>query len=1251
VGPFVAAFSDGVHSKAANKDIMHRTLRPLFLYLFLLASLLTAAPKPPNILFIAVDDLRPELGCYGEKTIRSPHIDRLAASGVTFNRAYCQLAVCNPSRASIMTGLRPDSIRVWDLKTNFREPVPEVVTLPQTFMQHGYHAASFGKIYHNPWPDNPSWSEPHAWPEKSTLWSDAAKARHAVVKDAMREQGRSEEAIRRIRPQATEIVDFPDEEHIDGAIAEQALAAMRRLAKGDKPFFLAAGFIRPHLPFVVPRKYWEMYDAEAIPAAANPVLPKDAPPFAMNTMYELRDYLDFADTPDPRGGSLTLAQQRRLKHGYYASVSFVDALVGKLVDELEKLGLDQHTIVVLWGDHGWKLGEHNSWCKQSNYEIDARVPLIIRAPGMRAKGQRTDALVELLDVYPTLCELAGLTIPASLEGRSMVPLLSDTGLPWKSAAYHQFPRRGARPLMGYAMRTADYRYVEWQDRRDRSVVASELYDQQNDPQENVNIAAAHPTRIAELRQEMWATLPAAPLWSPEPKRRPQVVFCNQRDEPVTLFWLEPEGGERRQAVIPPGESLIQQTTLGHRFRARGASGVVQDFSVKKAKQTFVIKPGQKNAADTAPAPGKSVSDTRPNIVFCMADDWSAPHASALGDRTVKTPNFDRVAREGVLFPNAFVSTPSCTPSRLSILTGQHHWRLREGANLGGSLRESYPVYTELLQQAGYRLGRYGKGVWPSKHTFRNRDSFGEQSKSFDAFVDLRKPGEPFCFWHGGQDPHRPYELGIGERSGISLDHIKVPTCLPDHPVVRGDLADYYWEVQRFDREVGAILKRLETMGELENTIVVVSGDNGMPFPRGKATLYDLGTRVPLAIRWGARVPGNRTLEDFVTLCDLAPTFLEAAGLTPEPVMTGRSLMPILLSKKSGQVDPARTFVLTGNEQHCFLYPSRALRSKDFLYIRNVDPQSWSSGAASGPQPQVDFAKTPWPTGPGAFSYNVDPGPSKQLLLEHRAEYDTFAELCFDTRTERELYDLAKDPDQLHNLSGRPAYRSIQQRLERQLTTELIKSEDPRMAEPGYTDQLVEGWVLRVSDTLRQQKPEATNRAVQLLGDQLKGIRAVVTAQALARLQSVPFWFSPIHGGIPRGEYHPDIGWLRANQHNPAKALGVEFSNIPIFEQEIERMPMMVLHELAHAYHHQVLQFEHPEILSAYQTAKKSGIYDEVARKNAHPQKAYAIESPMEYFAETTEAYFGMNDYYPFNRSELEQHDPRMFELLKQIWSE
>lgn len=1202
----------------------------------------------PNVLFISVDDLRPELGCYGSESIKSPNIDALAKTAVTFARVYCQVAVCNPSRVSIMTGLRPDTTKVWDLVTRFRETTPDAVTIPQHFMKHGYHAVSYGKIFHNPWPDNQSWNEPHAWPKGSKLWSNEAKERLAEYRKGMKAEGKSQAAIRRMRAQATEIVDIPDSEHIDGAIADQALAAMQRLAKKDQPFFLAAGFVRPHLPFVAPRKYWELYDRDQIPLADNRFIPRNSPGFAMNTMYELRDYFDFAHTDDPRHGTLTEAEQRRLKHGYYASVSLIDAQIGRLMDELKRLGLADNTIVVLWGDHGWKLGEHNSWCKQSNYEIDTRVPLIIRVPGAEANGKLARGLVEFVDVYPTLCELAGLPIPSQLEGKSLKPLFQDANASVKTAAISQFKRRQRnRELMGYTMRTDRHRYVEWLDRATAKTVDRELYDHANDPEENENVAfEGDQSLLNRLSRQLWATIDRP---KPTAQMRPRLTIHNHSRQAITIYWDRPGGPPKKVAVVPIGGRHQGNATIGRRFLIHGN---VTDFktsvTVKQKNQTFTLRAGKGPLIPKK----KAERDGRPNIVFLMADDWSYPHAGIFGDPVVKTPNFDRMAREGVLFPNAFVSTPSCTPSRLSILAGQHHWRLREGASLGGSLREEYDVYTEMLQKAGYEIGRYGKGVWPSKHTFRKRDSFGERFRSFDEFVDQRDDSKPFCFWFGGSDPHRPYELGVGVKSGIDLDAVKPPACLPNTETVRSDVADYYWEVQRFDRQVGEVIARLEEMGQLENTIVVVSGDNGMPFPRCKATLYDMGTRVPLAVRWGAKVKGGRTVKDFVSLCDFAPTFLEAAGLKPGRGMTGKSLLPVLHSKRSGQVDPKRAFALTGMEQHVYLYPARALRTANYLYLRKFNVDEWPTGEVKGRNPIYDFAKTPWPTERGAFSFNIDPGPSKQVLRLHRDSTDVkdLAELAFVKHASEELYDLRKDPDQLKNMAKDPAYAEIRKRLRRKLDAELVKSDDPRLRRDGYESLNVEGWPVRVSEDLREREPAATAKALELLAAQCRKVIKVLPPATLARVRTVPIWMSlPAPGRRPTGEYHDDPIWLRRNGLDPAKAKGIEFSNIPIFEAEIKRMPMLLLHELSHAYHDQVLGYDHAEVLQAFKRAQRSGSYDKVARRNYEPEKAYAMSNQMEYFAETTEAYFGENDFYPFNHADLKKHDPKMFALLGRLW--
>jgi len=521
--------------------------------------------RKPNILFIAVDDLRCELGCYGVAAIQSPNIDRLASRGVVFQRAYCQQAVCNPSRVSLMTGLRPDTTRVWDLVTDFRTTIPDAVTIPQHFRTHGYRALSYGKVFHNTFPDNVSWDEPHRWPEKSQLWSDEAKQRLGEFRRKMQDEGKPAAAIRRMRPPAVEIVDIPDNQHIDGAIADQAIAAMHRLAKMDQPFFLATGFIRPHLPFVVPRKYWELYDRNKISLAANPFLPRGMPGVAFGNsslggLYELRDYMDYFDAPSPFERSLAESQQRELKHGYYAAVSFVDVLVGRLLDELDRHGLMENTIVVLWGDHGWKLGEHNGWCKQTNYEIDTRSPLIIRAPGAKANGKQSHALVEFVDIYPTLCDLAGLPVPKRLEGVSLAPLLRGTADQVKDAVFSQFPRKHAGcDYIGYAVRTERYRYVEWWDRGTGKIAARELYDHESDAEENQNIAevAANADTVAELsaRLARQFDVPTARVVRATRKDRPQLIIVNHGQQSVDVCWLPEDGARRRSGTVRPEEEL------------------------------------------------------------------------------------------------------------------------------------------------------------------------------------------------------------------------------------------------------------------------------------------------------------------------------------------------------------------------------------------------------------------------------------------------------------------------------------------------------------------------------------------------------------------------------------------------------------------------------------------------------------------------------------------------------------------------
>ena len=438
----------------------------------------------------------------------------------------------------------------------------------------------------------------------------------------------------------------------------------------------------------------------------------------------------------------------------------------------------------------------------------------------------------------------------------------------------------------------------------------------------------------------------------------------------------------------------------------------------------------------------------PNILFCIADDWGWPHAGVYGDPVVRTPTFDRIAREGVLFEHAFVSSPSCTPSRNSILTGQYHWRLEEGANLWSTLNIKFPVFPLLLAEAGYHVGNWRKCWGPGDIKaggYTDTYPGGKRySKGFAPFLDDRPLGKPFCFWLGSSDPHRPYKKGSGKASGMDLSKIKVPGFYPDVPEIRSDIADYYYEVQRFDSDCAAAFAFLGEVGELENTIIVMTGDHGMPFPRCKSNIYDWGARVPLAIRWRERIKPGRRVTDFVSFVDFAPTFLDAAGLKIPDQMSGRSLLTILGSEQSGRVDKSREHIIFGKERHVPAqespemggYPCRGLRTDRFLYIRNFVPERWPAGAPEGATHPI-----------GRFA-DCDDGPTKFFLMDHREnpEYKRFFDLAFAKRPAEELYDMENDPDQLNNIADDPRYSQIRAELSARLMAELKATSDPRASD-------------------------------------------------------------------------------------------------------------------------------------------------------------------------------------------------------------
>jgi arylsulfatase A-like enzyme len=445
----------------------------------------------------------------------------------------------------------------------------------------------------------------------------------------------------------------------------------------------------------------------------------------------------------------------------------------------------------------------------------------------------------------------------------------------------------------------------------------------------------------------------------------------------------------------------------------------------------------------------AAEDRRPNILFCIADDWGWPHAGAYGSKFVETPTFDRLAKEGVLFTNAFTSNPKCAPCRASITTGRNSWQLEEGVSHWNLWPEQFITFPDLLMEAGYHVGLTGKGWGPGNwQESREHNPAGplydkykmsppgkamstrDYARNFiENFLPKREDDQPFCFWLGTNEPHRAYEDGNGLRRGKNLADAEVPGFWPDNATVRGDLLDYAIEVEWYDTHVGRVIDHLREIGELDNTIVVMTSDHGMPFPRVKGQIYEMGFHLPLAVRWGNAVPAGRTVTDFINVRDFAPTFLELAGLEPHPQFTGRSFLDVLTSTAEGRVDASRNIMLTGKERHDigrpndWGYPVRAIRTDKFLYVYNFHPERWPSG-----NPETGYR-------------NVDGSPTKSVLL---GSFDDYYRMNFGLKPSRELYAISDDPECLNNLADELDYAGVVGSLHEQLMQMLQEEGDPRL---------------------------------------------------------------------------------------------------------------------------------------------------------------------------------------------------------------
>ncbi|MFM8536655.1 MAG: sulfatase-like hydrolase/transferase, partial [Planctomycetaceae bacterium] len=778
-----------------------------------------ADPVPtrrPNVLLVVFDDLGTRLGCYGDAVAKSPHLDRLAARGTVFTRAYCQQPICGPSRASFMSGRRPDELRIWSMTRFLYDQHPDAVTMPQWFRQHGYTAMSIGKVL-------------GGYGQESDFRKLTVPDRRTggKTKDEFALPDGGPLPLNHAQHPLCESRDVPDEACFDTGTATLAITELRTLAKNPAPFFLAVGFFKPHTPYKVPQRYWDLHRREDIPAIVPPGRPRDAPDIAFHVNHEI------LGEPQARR-TLDSAAARELRHGYYAAVSYADAQLGRLLDALDELGLRDHTIVVVLSDNGFHLGEHDTWGKMTLFDRDARVPLVISAPGTGGKTATTSAICELIDIFPTLTELGGLPTPLECDGVSLVPVLEDGRASVKSAALTQHPRPAlywgggpeAQPdVMGYALRTERWSYHEWRDFRTGRVTDQEVYDQRDDPQETVNLVGTA-TGAAEI----------------------------------------PALAERLALLVPPAAARRAEPTSGN---APGAS--------------------RKPAAEPTARP--------PNIIVILADDMGYADAGFNGCKDIPTPHLDSMARNGIRFSAGYVTAPQCAPSRAGLLMGVDQNRIGcENNNVTdiAGLSEG-TTFADHMRAAGYRTAMVGKwhlGTKPGQHPLDRgfdeyfgflrgsswylpqagedsvgqilegrkpvpvggylTDAFGERAVRFIA----ENHAKPFFLYLAFNAPHAPYEAPAEEIAHFA--HIK-----------DAKRRTYAAMVSVMDRTIGRVLAALEAAGVARNTLVAFLSDNGgpndgyasnSPLHGWKGDTFEGGIRVPFVMQWPGTITPGQTVD-------------------------------------------------------------------------------------------------------------------------------------------------------------------------------------------------------------------------------------------------------------------------------------------------------------------------------------------------------------------------------------------------------
>lgn len=941
-----------------------------------------AAQSQPNVLLIAIDDLRPELNCYGAKSIHSPNIDALASSGRRFGSAYCQQAVCNPSRTSLMTGMRPDSIGVVGNHTHFRDKHPDVVTLPQHFKNNGYHAAAIGKIFHGVFPDGASitkWDtmgDPDSWSVPAIRFGPryyytekgiaAAKQTYQKVYKPT-DPGPDDWTKKLVFGPATEAPNVDDGRLYDGQVADAAVQMLQEMESANKPFFLAVGFIKPHSPYIAPKKYFDLYPE--VDLASKTWFPIDAPAFAGHGSGELRRYTD-----QPARGVIPDRNQVRLRQAYFACISYVDAQVGRVLDQLDRSGLRDNTIVVLFGDHGYHLGEQGLWGKTTNFELDTRVPLIVRAPGMNAIGEASKQLVELVDLYPTLSELAGLPIVEGLAGASFTRVLRDPESVTKPAVLSQYPR-GKR--MGYSMRTATHRLTQWFDRETGQVEATELYESRVGQVEERNIARLKPDVVKQLSDQLRAMIDIPTLVAKQPNGGPRVTsnseavsnFYNSDDLPASPF-----SSENEEALLD--ESATDQVA-------------------------------------------------KPNVLFIISED-NSDHLGCYGETRVHTPNLDALAAGGVRYTRAYVPYSVCSPSRAAFLTGLY---TRQTGHVGlathrFSMYRDFKTLPAYFKNSGYYTGFLGKThINPERLVEDFIDHRAITHANFSKTTSIEKYAEqaglvmqqaaaskrPFMLIINYADAHRKF-VGKSKHGfptiPVDQEIAPFPWIGSDSPHLRDELRDYFNCINRLDEGIGMVLGKLDQTDARDNTIIVYIADHGADFPRGKGSIYENGTRIPMIVHYPKEFKQGKVERGMVSTIDIVPTLLQAANLRVPDHLPGIPLQKI----DSGEVS-ARSHIhtfTTGSSPN-LLYLQFGIRDDRYKLVYNPD-RSINRLAQS--------------------RYRNSQLPEEEHVAGflHPPEY--------------ELFDLETDPYEWTNLAASPGHLAIKERLLDEMRAFQVRIKDP-----------------------------------------------------------------------------------------------------------------------------------------------------------------------------------------------------------------